>query len=123
MTLLHHGPHTFRCNWVWRKGLPRPLALGPDAHYATDTEHDLEKLWGLFAQPLLFGVIGTAVEFRTMEASVVPKALLVLAVGVGVRLLMAYLAVLGGKLGMKERLFIALSWIPKATVQVCAVPC
>ena len=37
--------------------------------------------------------------------------------GVTVRLSMAFVACLGGKLVFKERLFIALSWIPKATVQ------
>ena len=57
------------CSWCWKKGWPKQLALGPDEHYAHETEADLAWLWGLLAQPLLFGVIGTAVNFSVPSSS------------------------------------------------------
>ena len=35
-----------------------------------------------------------------------------------IRLVTTYLGLLGNDLNLKERLFIAISWLPKATVQV-----
>ena len=38
--------------------------------------------------------------------------------GVTLRITIAFLAVTGNKFTVKEKLFIAISWLPKATVQV-----
>lgn len=46
------------------------------------------------------------------------KGLALLAVGLTVRLIASYAAVMGPTLTHRERLFIALAWLPKATVQV-----
>jgi len=35
-----------------------------------------------------------------------------------IRLIATYLGLLGNDLNLKERLFIAIAWLPKATVQV-----
>ena len=40
--------------------------------------------------------------------------------GLVIRLMVSQLAVLGGDLSLKERLFVALAWLPKATVQATA---
>ena len=45
----------------------------------------------------------------------------VLAIGLAFRALVSYLAVLGTDLNFKERLFIPIAWLPKATVQVSIV--
>ena len=45
----------------------------------------------------------------------------VLAIGLAFRALVSYLAVLGTDLSFKERLFIPIAWLPKATVQVSIV--
>ena len=45
----------------------------------------------------------------------------VLAIGLAFRALVSYLAVLGTDLSFKERLFIPVAWLPKATVQVSIV--
>ena len=39
-----------------------------------------------------------------------------------IRLIVSQLAVLGGDLSLKERLFVALAWLPKATVQAAIGP-
>ena len=41
-----------------------------------------------------------------------------LAIGLVLRVLVTYSVVFGNKLKVKEKVFIALSWLPKATVQV-----
>ena len=41
-----------------------------------------------------------------------------LAIGLVLRILVTYSVVFGNKLNVKEKVFIALSWLPKATVQV-----
>ncbi|KAL8579403.1 hypothetical protein ACOMHN_026768 [Nucella lapillus] len=73
-------------------------------------------LWMIF-QPLLFGLIGAAVDVSKLEAKTVGMGIAVLGIGLSVRCCVAYLAVMGTNLTKKEKLFIPVSWLPKATVQ------
>ena len=41
-----------------------------------------------------------------------------LVISLVIRLVTTYLGLLGNDLNLKERLFISISWLPKATVQV-----
>ena len=41
-----------------------------------------------------------------------------LVISLVIRLVSTYLGLLGNDLNLKERLFISISWLPKATVQV-----
>ncbi|MDH3295403.1 MAG: cation:proton antiporter [Acidimicrobiia bacterium] len=76
----------------------------------------LIRLWGV-AQPILFGLIGAAVALSAIEPSYVRGGLIILAVGLVVRLVVTYLSVSDARFSPRERLFVALAWIPKATVQ------
>ncbi|GFR84744.1 mitochondrial sodium/hydrogen exchanger 9B2-like [Elysia marginata] len=73
-------------------------------------------LWMIF-QPLLFGLIGSEVKISSLEGGTVGLGLAVLSIGLGFRSLVAFLAVYGTRLNFKERLFIPIAWLPKATVQ------
>lgn len=73
------------------------------AEFAHETEQAVAKIWRFIAQPLLFGVIGTVADFRVLEASSIPKALVIIAVGVAVRLPTASLVTFGAGLNLKER--------------------
>mmetsp|Transcript_22660 Transcript_22660/g.42595 ORF Transcript_22660/g.42595 Transcript_22660/m.42595 type:complete len:699 (+) Transcript_22660:104-2200(+) len=108
----------------WREGKPALLAKRADEHYIHHAESDLALLWSLLCQPLLFGVIGTALDFGLIPAETIPKSILVCCFGLLFRLPIAFFATYGKGLTQKERGFVALSWIPKATVQaaLCAVP-
>jgi NhaP-type Na+/H+ or K+/H+ antiporter len=77
----------------------------------------LNALWLQLAQPLLFALIGAAVDLTRLSGDVVGKGLLVLFVGLVVRAAVAFLAAGGGHLGFYERVFVAVAWMPKATVQ------
>ena len=117
MSSLALGISANRC---WRKNKPHPaLTTGPSNDHAHGVETDLAKLWRFVFQPLLFGVIGTAVKFKDITSSTIPKSIGLLLIGISVRLPMAYLSVGGGKTPLTriERAFVSLAWIPKATVQ------
>lgn len=57
-----------------------------------------------------------------LDAKTVGYGLAVLAIGITIRIIFSYVAVLGGDLTMKERIFVALAWLPKATVQAALGP-
>merc|ERR1719231_1113706 len=76
------------------------------------------------AQPLLFGVVGSYLDFRRMPGITIAKAILTVLIGVSFRTVMAFIALFKAGLSRKEQLFCALSWLPKATVQAafCSYP-
>ncbi|GFN81860.1 mitochondrial sodium/hydrogen exchanger 9b2-like, partial [Plakobranchus ocellatus] len=73
-------------------------------------------LWMVF-QPLLFGLIGSAVDISSLDADTVGLGIGVLFMGLAMRMCVAGLVALRSDLNMKERLFLPLAWFPKATVQ------
>jgi len=77
----------------------------------------LGEAWTQFAQPLLFGLVGAAVSLDSLEGETVGYGIGMLACSLTVRCLVTYLAVMGRGLRWQERLFTALAWMPKATVQ------
>lgn len=104
----------------WQKGFclfGGKLSLGADEHFPHEVEMDLAKVWRTLAEPLLFSVIGAALDFHSLDFSMIPKGCAVVICGVILRTAAAYFATFGAGLCFKERFFIALAWMPKATVQ------
>ena len=77
----------------------------------------LNGLWNDLAQPLLFALIGAAVDVSRLSGDEVGAGIGLLAAGLCVRGLVAFLAAGGGQLAFSERVFVAVAWMPKATVQ------
>ena len=77
----------------------------------------LNVLWNDLAQPLLFALIGAAVDVSRLSGDEVGAGVGLLAAGLCVRGLVAFLAAGGGQLAFTERIFVAIAWMPKATVQ------
>ncbi|KAJ7382673.1 Sodium/hydrogen exchanger 9B2 [Desmophyllum pertusum] len=77
----------------------------------------MSLVWQVF-EPLLFGLVGAEVSVEYMNTKVVGMGIASLAISLVIRLLTTYLGLLGNDLNLKERLFIAIAWLPKATVQV-----
>lgn len=73
-------------------------------------------VWAV-AQPILFGLIGAAVVLTAVEPSYINGGLVILVIGLAVRLVVTYLSASANSFNARERLFVALAWIPKATVQ------
>ena len=57
-----------------------------------------------------------------LDPATVGWGVLVLVLGLSLRLITSYLAVMGGGLTTSEQLFVALAWLPKATVQAAIGP-
>ncbi|XP_071190334.1 sodium/hydrogen exchanger 9B2-like isoform X1 [Salvelinus alpinus] len=74
------------------------------------------RFWDIF-QPLLFGLIGAEITASTLDPNTVGLGLVCIGVGLLVRVLVTLSVVLFSGFTLREKLFIALAWIPKATVQ------
>ena len=79
-------------------------------------EHELAVFW-MFCQPFLFGTVGAAVLFNKIEPSMIGKGFGTILIGVTARWLGTFMAAFEKKYTIRERAFMAFSWIPKATVQ------
>eukprot|EP00938_MAST-03A_sp_MAST-3A-sp1_P004635 g4635.t1 len=67
-------------------------------------------------QPALFMLIGAAVDISSISESELGSSLGVLAIALSLRICITYFCV-GGDFEFWERLFVAIAWFPKATVQ------
>uniref|UniRef100_W5KAD4 Solute carrier family 9 member B2 n=1 Tax=Astyanax mexicanus TaxID=7994 RepID=W5KAD4_ASTMX len=74
------------------------------------------RFWDVF-QPMLFGLIGAEITISTLSPNTVGLGLAALCVGVVIRVLVTFAAVLFAGFNLKEKIFISLAWLPKATVQ------
>uniref|UniRef100_A0A3Q3WQA8 Cation/H+ exchanger transmembrane domain-containing protein n=1 Tax=Mola mola TaxID=94237 RepID=A0A3Q3WQA8_MOLML len=74
------------------------------------------RSWDVF-QPLLFGLIGAEITVANLNPSTVGFGLACVCIGLVIRVLVTFLLVHFGGFNLKEKLFIAVAWLPKATVQ------
>ncbi|XP_068611960.1 sodium/hydrogen exchanger 9B2-like [Brachionichthys hirsutus] len=74
------------------------------------------RAWDVF-QPLLFGLIGAEIAVAALSPSTVGLGLACVGLGLVVRLLATFLLVHFGGFNLKEKVFISVAWLPKATVQ------
>lgn len=72
---------------------------------------------GLVMQHYLLGLIGAALDMSTVPAKTAGLGVATLAAGLAVRSIVTFLITLGFGLNAKERLFVTLAWLSKATVQ------
>lgn len=102
---------------AWGRGLPSFLSSGPNETFATQVEHQVSAAWTWVAQPLLFGLVGTQVVFSKIPREAVPRALAAIFAGWVARMPATFLSVSFSHLNTREKLFVVLNWLPKATVQ------
>ncbi|GBF89298.1 mitochondrial sodium hydrogen exchanger [Raphidocelis subcapitata] len=110
---------------LWRAGAPAHplLSLGPAGAFADELDAAVAQVFDWLAEPLIFGTIGAAINFRTLPAGVVGRAVLIVTTGLIVRCIATFLCMWGsGRPGdppytWRSRLFFAIAWTPKATVQ------
>ncbi|XP_068445222.1 sodium/hydrogen exchanger 9B2 isoform X2 [Clinocottus analis] len=72
--------------------------------------------WDVF-QPLLFGLIGAEIRISELEGHTVGLGISTLLIALLVRILFTFVCVLCAGFTVREKVFIALAWMPKATVQ------
>lgn len=74
-------------------------------------------LWTRLAQPLLFSLVGASVVVTGLETETLAAGLLIILLGGLVRAVAVMLALSGRGMKHQEKLFTAIAWTPKATVQ------
>ncbi|XP_043828271.1 sodium/hydrogen exchanger 9B1-like [Dromiciops gliroides] len=77
--------------------------------------------WHIF-QPLLFGLVGAEVSVENLESNTIGICVATLSLSLLVRIFVTFLLVSFAGFSFKEKLFISLAWIPKATVQAVLGP-
>ena len=77
----------------------------------------LGDLWSSVAQPLLFSLLGAAVDLAVIRGRDAGLGVALIVISGAFRFAATSNAVRGFSLKPKERLFVALAWLPKATVQ------
>ncbi|KAJ8686521.1 hypothetical protein QAD02_022315 [Eretmocerus hayati] len=80
-----------------------------------------EIFWMIF-EPILFGVTGTQIKLNELEGSLVYVGIGCLLAGIILRILVTVLVGVGSRLNLKEKIFIALACMAKATVQAALGP-
>ncbi|KAF2885185.1 hypothetical protein ILUMI_20982 [Ignelater luminosus] len=80
-----------------------------------------EIFWMIF-EPILFGVTGAQVNFAELDVQVVTIGIGCLVTSGVIRILATVLVGIGSKLNLKEKIFVAISWMSKATVQAALGP-
>ena len=104
----------------WNKGTPFTSSDSSTVHSCSHDVEDVEKAFAIswrYLAPLLFGLIGAELKLGDLNWSVIGLALVVVTLGVFARLGAAYICCFGVGLNWKEKLFVSISSIPKATVQ------
>lgn len=73
-------------------------------------------------EPILFGVTGAQIKIDELEGKTVYLGISCLLAGIVIRVVATILVGVGSNLNLKEKIFIALSWMAKATVQAALAP-
>uniref|UniRef100_A0A914EJ96 Cation/H+ exchanger domain-containing protein n=1 Tax=Acrobeloides nanus TaxID=290746 RepID=A0A914EJ96_9BILA len=82
----------------------------------------MQIIWEYFAQPLLFALIGLQLSFGELAQKDVIYGTLILLFGLVVRVGATYFSSYGSGFNAKEKCFIGIAWLPKATVQAALAP-
>lgn len=80
-------------------------------------EDTLKAAWLAVGQVYLFGFLGGALDLSLISTSVLGKAVGVILLALPFRCVAAYYCAAAGRWSVSDRLFTAVSWLPKATVQ------
>lgn len=110
--------------YTWEHGKPAKLSQGPCQNFSADVERVMAKVWNWIMEPMLFATIGTSIVFSELPGNTIPLSLLVVCTGLCVRVIITYFIMGSRRYNWKERVFYAIAWTPKATVQasLSAVP-
>ncbi|PSC74772.1 mitochondrial sodium hydrogen exchanger 9B2-like [Micractinium conductrix] len=101
----------------WEKGFPKWGSLGRSYVFSPEIERVVAVVWNWVWEPMLFVTIGWSINFDTLDAGTIPKSLIIICTGLAVRLGVTLLVMGGFGYSWKEKIFYAVSWTPKATVQ------
>ncbi|KAL7742052.1 hypothetical protein ACLKA6_018300 [Drosophila palustris] len=80
-----------------------------------------EIFWMIF-EPILFGLTGATIKIREIDSALIYTGAACIFTGVIIRILVTAGIAFGDRLNLKEKFFVGLSWMAKATVQAALGP-
>ncbi|XP_055544236.1 sodium/hydrogen exchanger 9B2 isoform X5 [Wyeomyia smithii] len=80
-----------------------------------------EIFWMIF-EPILFGITGASIKISDLDPHLVSIGVGCIYAGIVIRIAVTAGIAFGDKLNVKEKLFVAISWMSKATVQAALGP-
>jgi len=80
-----------------------------------------KRMW-IILEPVIFALIGTEIQVDKINFSTLGFSILVLLGALILRMIGTFFAVSCGTLNVKEKIFMAFAWLPKATVQAALGP-
>lgn len=89
--------------------------------FVAEVDAFLKIVWKHY-QPLLFSLVGAALDFSQVSGSDVGLSIVIILVAAVARSGVAFLSIYYSGLTIAERLFVAIAWLPKATVQAVMGP-
>ena len=89
--------------------------LAKNALQAHRIAQKCDRLWSI-SEIFLFVLVGASIQLKAIWSLILP-AILVIVVGLAFRFIATYSCMIKTNLNFKERLFISISFLPKATVQ------
>nr|XP_019594458.1 PREDICTED: sodium/hydrogen exchanger 9B1 isoform X1 [Rhinolophus sinicus]XP_019594459.1 PREDICTED: sodium/hydrogen exchanger 9B1 isoform X1 [Rhinolophus sinicus] len=81
----------------------------------------MSSVWDIF-QPLLFGLVGLEVSVASLKSNAIGVSVATVCLALLVRICFTFSLMSFAGFNFKEKIFIALSWMPKATVQAVLGP-
>ncbi|XP_073748146.1 sodium/hydrogen exchanger 9B1 isoform X3 [Callorhinus ursinus] len=81
----------------------------------------IKTTWYIF-QPLLFGLVGSEVSVASLKSNAIGICVATMSLALLVRISFTFVLMCFAGFSFKEKMFIALSWMPKATVQAVLGP-
>ena len=76
------------------------------------------QLWYVVFLPMLYALIGNEIDRTKINPSEIGLSVAAILAALLVRMLASFGSVLFNKYDLKEKLFLCIAWIPKATIQV-----
>ncbi|XP_025405058.1 sodium/hydrogen exchanger 9B1 isoform X2 [Sipha flava] len=80
------------------------------------------EIFWMICEPVLFGLTGTQIILNQLEIRFVTTAIACVIIAIVARICVTIIAATGSSLNFKEKLFISLSWMAKASVQAALGP-
>ncbi|KAJ7327082.1 hypothetical protein JRQ81_016841 [Phrynocephalus forsythii] len=96
--------------------LAQMITCASDSLSSKEVEKIIAVAWDIF-QPFLFGLIGAEISVASLSPETVGLCVATLFIGLTARITATFLLVCFAGFNIKEKIFISLAWIPKATVQ------
>ncbi|CEF68267.1 GH07323p [Strongyloides ratti] len=85
-------------------------------------EKILKNIWNYILEPLIFCLIGMEVRFSNFDVELILVSLFIILFGLLFKLVSLFVISFKSHLNIKERIFLSISLIPKATVQATLAP-